>query len=72
MKNARDLQARIDELHTRKVFLNANSDELAVLRKKLDAGDTSVVPRINELFDLIDNAREWIKTNEKIIKELLK
>lgn len=72
IKNARELQARIDEMHTKKVFLNNNRNELNALRAKLADGDTTVVPRIRELFDIIDEEKAWIDTNEKIIKDLLR
>lgn len=64
-----DLNDRINEYQTQKVFLHANLDELNVLQKKLREGDTSVMTRIKELFDLVDEKRAWISRNLPIIKE---
>lgn len=64
-----DLNDRINELQTQKVFLNANLDELNKLQEKLRNGDQSVIGRVRELFDLIDEKRAWIKRNIPIIKE---
>ena len=64
-----DLNDRVNEYHTQKVFLRANLDELNTLQQKLREGDQSVVARIKELFDLIDEKREWISRNLPIIKE---
>ncbi len=64
-----DLNDRVNELQTQKVFLNANLDELNKLQEKLRNGDQSVIGRIRELFDLIDEKRTWIKRNIRIIKE---
>lgn len=64
-----DLNDRINELQTQKVFLNANLDELNKLQEKLRNGDQSVIGRVRELFDLIDEKRTWIKRNTLIIKE---
>ena len=65
------LNDRINELQTQKVFLNANLDELNKLQMKLRNGDHSVMSRVNELFDLIDEKRKWISDNTKLIKEQL-
>ena len=64
-----DLNDRINEFQTQKLFLHANLDELNKLQMKLRSGDHSVMPRVKELFDLIDEKREWIKRNIPIIKE---
>ena len=64
-----DLNDRINEFQTQKLFLHANLDELNKLQMKLRNGDHSVMPRVKELFDLIDEKREWIKRNIPIIKE---
>lgn len=64
-----DLNDRINELQTQKVFLNSNLDELNKLQEKLRNGDQSVIDRVRELFDLIDEKRAWIKRNIPIIKE---
>ena len=69
---AQEIKERIDELHNVKVFLNANLDELNVLQEKLRNGDNSVIDRVRELFDLIDEKRIWINRNVPIIKEALK
>ena len=64
-----DLNDRINELQTQRTFLHANLDELNVLQDKLRNGDNSVIGRVHELFDLIDEKRAWIKRNIPIIKE---
>ena len=64
-----DLNDRINELQTQRTFLHANLDELNVLQAKLRKGDSSVIGRVHELFDLIDEKRAWIKRNIPIIKE---
>lgn len=64
-----DLNDRINEYQTQKLFLHANLDELNVLQQKLRDGDTSVMARVKELFDLVDEKRAWIKRNLPIIKE---
>ena len=69
---AQDLRARINEYHNVKIFLHANLDELNVLQEKLRNGDNSVIDRVKELFDLVDEKRTWIARNTPIIKEALK
>lgn len=64
-----ELNDRINELQTQKVFLHANLDELNVLQQKLRDGDQSVIGRVRELFDLIDEKRKWISRNTLIIRE---
>ena len=64
-----DLNDRINELQNQKMFLNANLDELNKLQEKLRNGDNSVIERIRELFDLVDQKRTWIKRNIPIIRE---
>ena len=64
-----DLNDRINELQTQRMFLHANLDELNALQEKLRNGDNSVIGRVRELFDLIDEKRAWIKRNIPIIRE---
>ena len=64
-----DLNDRINELQTQKLFLHANLDELNKLQEKLRGGDKSVMSRVKELFDLIDEKRTWIARNTIIIRE---
>lgn len=64
-----DLNDRINELQTQKLFLHANLDELNKLQEKLRSGDKSVMSRVKELFDLIDEKRTWIARNTIIIRE---
>jgi predicted nucleic acid-binding Zn-ribbon protein len=64
-----ELNDRINELQTQKMFLHANLDELNELQEKLRNGDQSVAGRIRELFDLIEEKREWIARNVPIIKK---
>lgn len=64
-----ELATRINEYSTVRTFLHANKDELNKLQEKLRSGDISVLPRVKELFDLIDEKNTWIKNNLPIIKK---
>ena len=64
-----ELNDRINELQTQKIFLRQNLDDLNKAQEKLRNGDKSVIGRVRELFDLVDEKREWIKRNTLLIKE---
>jgi len=64
-----DLMDRINEYATVRTFLHANKDELNHLKVRFANGDKSVLPRIYELFDLIDEKNAWINCNLPIIKK---
>ena len=68
VKDARELTARRDESHTRKIFLNAAQKELDVLTAKVEGGDVSVKPRVSELEDIIKAHAEWLERNAPLIK----
>lgn len=63
-----DLMERINEYATVRTFLHANKDELNHLKVRLEKGDKSVLPRIKELFDLIEEKNAWIQRNLPIIR----
>lgn len=68
---AQDIRERINEYATVRTLLNQNKNELNMLQKKLNAGDMSVIARVRELFDLIDEKNLWISRNLPLIRSRL-
>lgn len=67
-----DLCDRVNELSLRRTLLGSCRNELNDKKALLAKGDTSVMPRIKELFDLIEMHNAWIERNLPIIQSMMK
>lgn len=67
-KEAFDRQSRINEYANRRDAVHSCKNELNELTKKFNEGDSTVLSRIRDLFDIIDYHEEWMKRNLDAIK----